>query len=118
MAQDKLASESYSKLADSKLASESYSKLADSKLASESYSKLADSKLASAASKRHDYFELEPTGLQSSADRMSFKMETKETESVGGEDSIEGAGGCEGSVCSEEVPIKRNVEDAQTTKKE
>ncbi len=88
-----------------------YSTEEQDKLASESYSKLADSKLASAASKRHNYFELEPPGLQSSADRMSFKMETKETESVGGEDSIEGAGGCEGSVCSEgaedyEVPIK------------
>ncbi len=115
--QGELVDESYSKLADSKLVGdESYSKLELADAGDDSYSKLAV-----AASKRHDYFELEPQGLQSSADQKSFKMVTKETEYAGGEDNIEGAGGREWSVCSEgaedyEVPIKGNVEDAQTTK--
>ena len=116
--QDELVDDSYSKLADSKLVGdESYSKLElAGDAGDDSYSKLAV-----VASKRHDYFELEPQGLQSSADQKSFKMVTKETEYAGGEDNIEGAGGHEWSVCSEgaedyEVPIKENVEDAQTTK--
>ncbi len=113
--QDELVDESYSKLSDSKLAGDdSYSKL---ELAGDdSYSKLAG-----AASKRHDYFELEPQGLQSSADR--FKIVTKETECASGGNTSEGVGGHEGSVCREgaedyEVPIKRNVEVTQTTKEE
>ena len=109
--QDELVDDSYSKLADSKLVGDdSYSKL----VGDDSYSKLAG-----AASKRYDYYELEPQGLQSSADQKSFKIVTKETECAGGGNTIEGAGGREGSVCSEgaedyEVPIKGNVEDAQT----
>ena len=113
--QDELVDENYSKLSDSKLAGDdSYSKL---ELAGDdSYSKLPG-----AASKRHDYFELEPQGLQLSANR--FKIVTKKTECAGGGNTSEGAGGHEGSVCREgtedyEVPIKRNVEVTQTTKEE
>ncbi len=91
-----------------------YSTQGQGELVDDSYSKLAV-----AASKRHDYFELEPQGLQSSADQKSFKIVTKETECAGGGNTIKGAEGREGSVCSEgaedyEVPIKGNVEDIQT----
>ncbi len=93
-----------------------YSTQGQGELVDDSYSKLAG-----AASKRHDYFELEPQGLQSSADR--FKIVTKETECADRRNTSEGVGGYEGSVCSEgaedyEVPIKRNVEVTQTTKEE
>ncbi|XP_064397438.1 uncharacterized protein LOC135344193 isoform X2 [Halichondria panicea] len=103
----------YSTQGQDELVEDSYSKLADSKLVGDdSYSKLAG-----AASKRYDYYELEPQGLQSSADQKSFKIVMKGTECAGEENTIEGAGGREGSVCSEgaedyEVPIKGNVEDA------
>ena len=90
-----------------------YSTQGQDELVDDSYSKLA------VAAKRHDYFELEPQGLQSSADQKSFKIVTKETECADGGNTIEGAGDREGSVCSKgvedyEVPIKGNVEDAQT----
>ncbi len=98
--QDKLVDDSYSKLsgAAGDAGDDSY----NSKLAGDdSYSKLelagdvsddSYSKLAGATSKRYDYYELEPQGLQSSADQKSFKIVTKETECAGGGNTIDGGG--------------------------